>query len=156
MEKIESCSVFGHSQINITPDLKKQLFDIFENLISSGCKYFYFGGLGMFDDLCHEIISNLKEKYKHIHRIYCLTDEKHLRASKRPRYLKDNDYEQFVYLDLNFDWWYTRIYYRNIAIIDRSDVVIFYVEERKNSGAYKTYKYAQKKHKLIINLLKNN
>ena len=30
-------------------------------------------------------------------------------------------------------------------MIDKSDFVIFYAEERKNSGAYKAYKYARKK-----------
>ena len=36
---------------------------------------------------------------------------------------------------------------------DESDVVIFYAEERENSGAYKAYKYAKgKKEKYIVNL----
>ena len=38
-------------------------------------------------------------------------------------------------------------------MIDESDVIIFYVKESENSGAYKTYKYAiKKKNKTIINL----
>lgn len=36
-------------------------------------------------------------------------------------------------------------------MIDKSDVVIFYVEERENSGAYKTFKYAKLKKKYLIN-----
>ena len=37
-------------------------------------------------------------------------------------------------------------------MIDKSDVVIFYAEERENSGAYKAFNYAKQKKKEIINL----
>ena len=37
-------------------------------------------------------------------------------------------------------------------MIDQSDFILFWVEERENSGAYKTYLYAVKKHKRIVNL----
>ena len=38
-------------------------------------------------------------------------------------------------------------------MIDESDTVIFYAEERENSGASKAFKYAKKKRdKQIINL----
>lgn len=145
----ETCSVFGHSEINITKELEDKLFSTFEDLINQGCKYFYFGGFGEFDDLCHKVITELKKRYSYIQRIFCLTDPRHQRISKRPKWLKEEDYEEFVYLELKFDWWYQRIYYRNCAMIDLSDVVVFYVEERENSGAYK---YAKQKKKQIINL----
>ena len=149
---MESCSVFGHREIEITNELIGKVRTTFDKLINDGCKYFYFGGFGEFDNICHKIISELKSKYPHIKRIFCLSDVRHLRISRRPRWLKDNDYEDFVYWDLDFDWWYQRIYYRNCATIDHSDIVVFYVEERENSGAYKAYKYAQKNKKKIINL----
>ena len=81
-----------------------------------------------------------------------MSDPRHVRINKRPKWLKTEDYEEFVYLDLQFEWWYQRIYYRNCAMIDRSDIVLFYVEERENSGAYKAYKYAKLKKKETINL----
>ncbi len=37
-------------------------------------------------------------------------------------------------------------------MIDKSDVIVFYVEEREDSGAYKAYKYAKQKKKRLINL----
>lgn len=152
--KYKTCSVFGHSTIKITKDLKYKLISTFEDLIKQGCEVFYFGGFGMFDELCHKIVGELRSKYTKIKRIFCLSDPRHLRINKRPKWLKSEDYEEFVYLDLEFDWWYSRIYYRNCAIIDRSDIVIFYVEERENSGAYKALKYANRKKKEIINLYK--
>ena len=150
-----TCSVFGHSKIEITKELENKLFATFEDLIKQGCEYFYFGGFSMFDELCHKIISELKLTYSQIKRIFCLSDPRHKRISKRPKWLKDEDYEEFIYLDLDFDWWYQRIYYRNCAMIDKSDIIIFYVEERENSGAYKAFKYAKRKKKELINLFEN-
>ena len=150
---MEICSVFGHSEIDITKELEDKLITTFEDLIKQGCKYFYFGGFGEFDDLCHKVISKLKITYPQIQRIFCLSDPRHQRISKRPKWLKDEDYEEFIYLDLDFDYWYQRIYYRNCAMIDRSDIIVFYVEERENSGAYKAYKYAKQKKKSIVNIL---
>jgi len=37
-------------------------------------------------------------------------------------------------------------------MIDQSDLILFCVEQRENSGAYKTYQYAVKTHKKIVNL----
>ena len=52
-----------------------------------------------------------------------------------------------------FEGWYKSIYFRNCAMIDKSDFIIFYAEEREDSGAYKAYKYAKKKKgKRLINL----
>ena len=149
---IKTCSVFGHRIIEITKDLEDKLFQIFKNLIDEGCEYFYFGGFGMFDDLCHKVVSKLKLRYSHIKRIFCLSDPRHLRINKRPKCLRNEDYEDFIYLDLDFDWWYQRIYYRNCAMIDKSDIIIFYVQERENSGAYKALKYAKQKKKFLINI----
>lgn len=146
------CSVFGHSEIEITKKLENELFLTLEVLIKQGCECFYFGGFGMFDSLCHKIVSELKKVYPSIKRVFCLSDPRHLRISKRPIWLKNEDYEEFIYLYLDNDWWYKRIYFRNCAMIDKSDIVLFYVEERENSGAYKAYKYAKLKKKEIINL----
>ena len=151
---IKSCCVFGHSEIIVTEELENELYTTFEILIQKGCEIFYFGGLGQFDALCYKIICKLKKVYPHIQRIFCLSDPRHQRTSKRPKWLKDECYEKFIYLNLEFDWWYKRIYFRNCAIIDISDVVVFYVEKQENSGAYKAYKYAKRKQKNIINLLK--
>lgn len=149
---MESCSVFGHREIEITDEIKAKVVSTFDNLINKGCTYFYFGGFGQFDELCHKVVSELRNKYPFVKRIFCLLDARHLRISKRPKWLREDDYEDFIYWNLDFDWWYQRIYYRNCAIVDHSDIVVFYVEERENSGAYKAYKYAQRKKKKIINL----
>ena len=153
MNHFKSCSFFGHSEINVTDSLKNKLKEVLEDMIKNReYGYFYFGGFGKFDDLCWEIVTQLKQKYPFINRIYCLSDYRHLRKNKRPAWLRDEDYEEFVYLDLDNEYWYTRIYFRNIRMIEISDFVIFYVERTENSGAYKAMKYAMKHNKCYINM----
>ncbi|MEG1752071.1 MAG: hypothetical protein RR140_03015 [Clostridia bacterium] len=147
------CSVFGHSKIKITYELKEKLKSCLINLIENKqVKIFYFGGLGEFDDLCWRIVTKLKVIYPDLKRIYCLSDPRHQRICKRPGWLKNEDYEEFVYLNLKFDWWYQRIYFRNCKIIDQSDYVVFYVKNTENSGAYKAMQYAKNNKKMFINL----
>ncbi len=149
----KSCSFFGHRELNITDNLKSHLKATLEYLISTeNFDTFYFGGLGSFDELCYKTISDLKLRYPHIKRIFCLYDLRHTRESKRPAYLKNQEYEEYVYLHLNFDYWYTRIYYRNCEIIKQSDFINFYVQNSENSGAYKTMQYAIKNKKGYLNL----
>ena len=145
MNYYKTCSFFGHREIEVSENWKSELKNKLENLIKNeNFGVFYFGGFGKFDELCHQVVSELKQKYNHIKRIFCLADPRHLRVSKRPTWLTQDDYEEFVYLDLNFDWWYQRIYFRNIEMINQSDYVIFYVENTKNSGAFKAMQYAKK------------
>ena len=153
MEEHKSCSVFGHSKIEITENLKERLTLTFENLIAKeNVRYFYFGGFGEFDDFCWQVITKLREKYVDIKRIFCLFDPRHLRLSKRPKWINNENYEEITYLDLDFDYYYTRIYFRNCEIINRSDFVVFYVNHTERSGSYKALQYAIKKKKQIINI----
>ena len=150
---IRTCAVLGHRDVVLTKELENKLFQTCENLIRQGCECFYFGGFGDFDAICHAAVSKLKANYPRVKRIFCLSDPRHLRVNKRPKWLKKENYEEIIYLNLDFDWWYTRIYFRNCAMIDNSDAVLFYVEKLKKSGAYKAFEYAKKRKKEILNLM---
>ena len=153
MEEHKSCSVFGQSKIEITENLKERLTLTFENLITKeNVKYIYFGEFGEFDDFCWQVITKLREKYLYVKRIFCLSDPRHLRLSKRPKWINNENYEEITYLDLDFNYYYTRIYFRNCEIINRSDFVVFYVNHTEQSGAYKALRYSIKKKKQIINI----
>ena len=147
------CSFFGHRSIEASSELCSALENEIRRAINLGCLTFYFGGFGEFDELCHKTVSKIKSENNslEIKRIYCVPQERYLR--KGSRYYNRDDYEEIIYLEPAFEGWYKSIYFRNCAMIDKSEVVIFYAEERIDSGAYKAYKYAkQKKEKLIINL----
>ena len=139
------CSFFGHADIEITEELYAITAAEIKKTVEDGFRVFYFGGYGAFDKLCYEIVTEIKKNNPnpHINRIYCVSMEKYLR--KRVRYFNPEDYEKIIYLTPAFDGWYKSIYFRNCAMIDKSDKIIFYAEERKNSGAYKAYRYAKRK-----------
>lgn len=145
--------VFGHRQIEITDELYATTTAEIMKSVNLGCRVFYFGGYGEFDELCYKIVTSIKEGNEtlKIKRVYCVSQERYLR--KTTRLFKRENYDDVIYLTPSFSGWYKSIYFRNCAMIDQSDCVIFYAEKRENSGAYKTYQYAKKKKdKRIVNL----
>ena len=152
MEEIKVCSFFGHREIMLTEKLYAMTTAEILKSVDFGCRIFYFGGFGEFDDLCHGIVTKIKNERPEleIKRVFCAPREKFL--NKPPRYFKRDDYEEMVYLMPAFEGWYKSIYFRNCAMIDESDIVIFYAEEREGSGAYKAYKYAKTKRRQAVNL----
>ena len=65
------CCFFGHRKINITNDLINNLHITIKKLITEGdVDTFLFGSKSQFDDLCYQIISELKAIYPYIKRIY--------------------------------------------------------------------------------------
>ena len=153
---IKICSFFGHRETTLEEDerLKPQLKAIIQNLIKNeNYQIFIFGGLGDFDDLCHQVVTQLKNDYPYIKRWFCLYDPRHENEKKRPKNINYDNYEEIKYLYLKYDNWYDRIYYRNVEIINMSDFVIFFAEDRPRSGAYKAVKHALRKKINHINLI---
>lgn len=152
MNKI--CSFFGHRKVENAETVFKDVVNLVEKLIrEKGYNIFLFGGFGEFDELCHNAITVLKERYPHIQRVYCVCDEKQLKKIKRCQSSFCKDYERTVYFAPTFDYWYTRIYYRNCEMIKQSECIIFYAKRQKDSGAYKALQYAIKYKKEYINVL---
>ena len=153
MEEKKICSFFGHRDITVTDKLYTNTEKEIMRVLNEGCRTFYFGGYGDFDDLCYQIVTKIKNARTDlsIERVYCVSQERYLR--KKVRYFNPDDYDDIIYLTPSFEGWYKSIYFRNCAMIDQSTFVIFYAEARENSGAYKAYKYAaRKKGKDIVNL----
>lgn len=153
---IKICSFFGHRETTLEEDerLKPQLKAIIQNLIKNeNYQIFIFGGLGDFDDLCHQVVTQLKNDYPYIKRWFCLYDPRHENEKKRPKNINYDNYEEIKYLYLKYDNWYDRIYYRNVEIINMSDFVIFFAEDKPRSGAYKAVKHALRKKISHINLI---
>ena len=140
---MKACAFFGHRNAICNETTAKTIYAYLEELIcKENFSVFYFGGFGAFDTFCHSIITKLKNVYPYIQRVFCFTEQKYLR--KTPKWINANDYEQFICPEVDFSWWYQRIYYRNCSIIQKSDAVIFYVNEKENSGAFKAMLFAKK------------
>ena len=147
------CSFFGHRNIEADDDLYSKAENEIWKAIGFGCRIFYFGGYGEFDSLCYKIVEKIKNEKSElqIRLVYCVSQERYLR--KETRYFNRSDYDEVIYLEPAFEGWYKSIYFRNCAMIDKSDVIIFYAHSISESGAYKAFKYAKrKKDKVIINL----
>ena len=147
------CSFFGHRKIaekqSVYVEVKKEIRKL---IIEKNVNVFYFGKFGDFDEICHKAVSSLKKEFSFIKRIFVFHDERFINKTRRPKYIKDDEYEDFIYFNLSYNYWYSRIYYRNCEMIKHSDIVIFYCKNDLTSGSYKALTYAKKTKKPFINL----
>ena len=163
----KSCCFFGHRKIDETTELKDKLCGIIENLIvNEKVDTFFFGSKSQFDDLCHKVVTELKEKYPHIKRIYVRSAFQHI-----PDWYEDSllqHYEDTYFPEHMENAGRASYVERNQEMINKSDFCIVYYDEnyappkRKNSrrdltdyqprsGTKIAYDYAVKKKKIIIN-----
>ena len=67
---MKACSFFGHRDTPQTDELKQKVRETVERLIvEEGVDTFLFGSRSKFDELCHIVVTELKEKYPYIQRI---------------------------------------------------------------------------------------
>ncbi len=148
----QTVSFFGHWNTEENENLVRHMKLVVEKLIKNyNIKYFLFGGLGNFDEIAWKVVTNLKEKYPHIQRIFIVSDVRQLRISKSPHWLNNSNFESIQDIPISYPGFYRRIFFRNLAMMEISDIVLFYVQPRQNSGAYKTYEQAKRMKKTIFN-----
>ena len=167
--KKKTCCFFGHRKISEAESLKLKVYEIMENLIRhNNVDTFLMGSKSDFDRLCRKVVSELKEKYIHINRIYIRAEYEYI----------NDDYEKYLLESCEKTYYSERAKYaskavyveRNCEMIDKSDYCIVYYKdgylppERKNrrkdlqnyqpkSGTYIAYHYTLKKNKEIINVI---
>ena len=162
------CCFFGHRKIDKTLELKERLLSEIENLITNeNVTKFLFGSKSQFDDLCHTIVTELKEKYPHIKRVYVRAEFPYIDDSYR-EYLLER-FEDSYYPEKIIDAGKAAYVERNYEMIDNSSYCICYYDEnympprRKNSrrdltdyqpksGTKIAYEFAVQKKKTIYNV----
>ena len=99
-------AVFGHSEIlqddkNLAKDIENNLTNLIENFDAG---IVYFGGFGEFDDLCHDVVTYLRNtKYPFLKRVYVVEDSKFVNCPhKRPKWLNYDEYDDFVWFDMRY------------------------------------------------------
>ena len=170
--KSKSCCFFGHRKIDVTAELTKRLTQTVELLIrEKGVMYFYFGSKSDFNDLCFEVVADLKEKYPNIKRIYVRSAFPDINDSYKNYLLQS--YEETYYLEKLRGAGKASYVERNREMINRSVFCVVYYDEnytpprRKNSkkdltdyqpksGTKIAYDYAVKKKCEIMNLFISN
>ena len=155
-EQIHTCCFFGHRTIDETEQLKLKLNEIIESLIiSDKVDTFLFGSKSRFDDLCLELVTELKEKHPHIKRIYvraeypCISD-------RYKNYLLES-FEDTYYPEHIIGSGKAAYVERNYEMINKSHFCIVYYDEQKapttrKSGTKIALTCAIKQNKKIINV----
>ena len=152
--KEKTCCFFGHREINETEVLKTKLMEIIEKLIvDENVDTFLFGSKSQFNSLCHELVTELKEKYPHIKRIYVRAEYPYI-SEHYKNYLLES-YEDTYYPEHIIGSGRAAYVERNYEMIDNSYYCIVYYNESnapttRKSGTKIALDYAIKKQKCII------
>lgn len=151
-----TCCFFGHRTINETEELKSKLNEIIEKLIvDENVDTFLFGSKSRFNDLCHEIVTEIKEKYPHIKRIYVRAEYSYIDDNYKNYLLKS--YEDTYYPEKIMNSGRAAYVERNYEMINKSRFCIVYYDEQnapttRKSGTKIALDYAVKHRKEIITL----
>ena len=150
----KTCCFFGHREINETEELRTRLCGIIERLIvDEKVDTFLFGSKSRFDSLCLELVSEIKEKYPHVKRVYVRAEFPVIGDDYKAYLLKS--YEDTYYPEKIMNSGRAAYVERNHEMIDNSRFCIVYYDEQKapttrKSGTKIALDYAVKKQKHII------
>ena len=147
----------GHRKIEERGGLRQKIADIITALIEKEkAETFLFGSKSEFNDLCYEVVSELKDKYPHIRRTEVRSANEYLPQMYIDITLKY--YEETVFPESVSGAGYRSYLKRNQAMIDMCDVLITYFDKGyrlsagRTSGTRTAVEYAQKKKKRVLNL----
>lgn len=150
------CCFIGHRTIIETEELKTKLLTTVERLIvEEKVDTFLFGSKSRFNTLCYELVTELKEKYPYIRRVYVRAEFSVIDCSYE-QYLLEH-YEKSYYPEKVIGAGRAAYVQRNREMIDKSKFCVFYYEEgqaptARKSGTKLALDYARKKGREIIRL----
>ena len=161
------CCFIGHRTIIETEELKNKIHDTVKKLIvNSNVDRFLFGSKSQFDRLALEIVSQEKEKYPHVKRIYVRAEFPFISEYYKDYLLKK--YDETYYPEKILGAKRSVYIERNFEMINRSTFCVFYYNQNyivssikkpkkdlgllnnRNSGTKIAYNYALKNNKIII------
>ena len=152
-----TCCFFGHRTINETEELKSKLIEIIEKLIvDKQVDTFLFGSKSRFNSLCLELVTEIKEKYPHIKRVYVRAEHPYI-SEHYKNYLLES-YEDTYYPEKILGSGRAAYVERNYEMIDNSFYCVVYYNEQsapttRKSGIKIALDYAKKKCKNITGVL---
>lgn len=167
----KSCCFIGHRNAEITDNLIDLIYSTAENLIlNHDVTQFNFGSKSTFNDICHMVVTELKNKYANLTRTaYCTKSEYACLESEREE--QEKTISKIIKKEIRLLGFEKRItpeillksgkasyIKRNEIMINDSDYCIFYYNENEyrnsnvQSGTELAYKYAIKQNKIVVNL----
>ncbi len=161
---MQACFI-GHRKIEITEELVSLLKQTVKTLVEKGVDTFLFGSRSDFDSLSWQIVTQLKDEYPFIKRVYVRSGFQHIDKSYED-YLLESYEETYFSPKLERAGKYAYVE-RNCEMIDKSQYCVFYYDEkylppnksgsnlfekRRKSGTRVAVEYATKQKKKIVNL----
>lgn len=150
---MKTCCFIGHNIVKEPETILNRLTVAIETQIRNGVDVFLFGSRSRFNDLCYLAVSELKEKYPCIERVFVRAEYENIDKSYTDYLLESFERTYFAESARGAG----RLCYvkRNEEMIAKSDVCIFYRDESvlpRASGTNIAFLYAVKKHKTVINV----
>lgn len=158
----------GHRKVDHPEELAPRIHEVAAKLISCGADTFLFGSKSQFDNISLNTITELKQVFPSIKRIYIRAEYPVIDTNYQAYLLQF--YEE-TYFPENLEKAGRSVYIqRNQVMIDKSDICVFYYNSsyippqksqskkvlapsnHKKSGTAMAYAYAKQKNKQIINL----
>ena len=155
MAKENTCCFIGHRETKDTKDLRLRLSSAVENLIKAeNVDTFLFGSKSRFNSLCHTAVTEIKQKYPHIKRIYVRAEYPDIDENYRDYLLES--YEDTYYPEKIRGSGRAAYVERNCEMINKSRFCVIYYCGQKypksgRSGTKIALDYAEKHSKIIIN-----
>ena len=149
-----TCCFFGHRTINETEELKSKLIEVIEKLIvDEKVDTFLFGSKSRFNSLCRELVTEIKEKYPHIKRVYVRAEYPDINE-QYTNYILES-YEETYYPEHIRNSGRAAYVERNYEMINKSHFCIVYYDEpnaptTRKSGTKIALDYALKHKKEVI------
>ncbi len=157
MEEKLTVSFFGHRIISDYRAVEQKLYELLRVIIGRGGRTveFLVGRNGDFDIMTASVVRRLKKEMNTDNVFLTLVLPYETAELRNNTEAFENFYDSIeiceASADANFKF---AIVVRNRDIIDRSDIVVVYVEN-EFGGAYRALKYAEKNEKRIVNLHQN-
>lgn len=163
-----TCCFIGHRKIDDTPELRNKLEKTLLALLENGVREFIFGSRSQFDDLCYDLLTELKKVYPDIKRIKYRSDYPGELSEYSKQFFLDG-YEDNICPEGVEGAGRLSYVKRNEAMIMASDICVSYYDKNyqpkprkisKNaltsyqlkSGTRIAFEFAVQKNKKIINL----
>lgn len=163
----KSCCFIGHRKVDEIDKVRDRLKAVVVELLAQGTNTFYFGSRSQFDDLAWETVSELKEEYPNVKRVYVRSMYAELSGYYK-KYLLESYEETFMPSSIENAGRASYVE-RNYEMITLCDVCVFYYDEKylparrkqsrrdlfdyqPKSGTKIAYEFAVKNHKKIYNV----
>ena len=133
----------GHGKTYYNLEIKEKLREVIERLVKAGADNFLLGGYGNFDIMAAHTVREIKKEYPNIKSILVIPYIE--------RKYDENLYDSSLYPPIENIQRRFAIIKRNEYMVSSSDVIVAYIDH-DFGGASKTFNYAKRKKKKVINL----